>query len=158
MVVLESLCEGSEPAADSLLLGYADRCKSRLRTRLASGEEAALFLPRGSVLRDGDRLRARDGRIVEVRAAPEALMEVGSAEALRLVRAAYHLGNRHVAVEIGPGRLRFVADPVLARMLVGLGFEVAEKRAPFQPEAGAYAGDHRHGDEAGPARIHSYHR
>jgi urease accessory protein len=128
-----------------------------LRTRLASGEEVGLFLERGSILRGGDRLLANDGRIVEVVAAREALMEVRSTNPLSLTRAAYHLGNRHIAVEIGQTWLRFATDRVLGDMVAGLGFAVIKITAPFEPEAGAYAAGHSHGEPTTPgARIHQY--
>ncbi len=157
MIVIEHRAtDAAPPAAAQLVLPFDDRCKSRLRTRLADGGEVGLFLERGSILRGGDRLLANDGRIVEVVAAPEALMEVRSSNPLSLTRAAYHLGNRHVAVELGPTWLRFAADRVLGDMVMGLGFTVVEIVAPFEPEAGAYAG-HSHGEPTTPgARIHQY--
>ncbi|HSQ72817.1 MAG TPA: hypothetical protein VLM87_10375, partial [Rubrivivax sp.] len=97
MIVIEHRAPPDAPATERLVLPFDLRCKSRLRTRLEHGEEAGLFLERGTVLRAGDRLLANDGRVVEVAAAPEAVMEVRSGDALLLARAAYHLGNRHVA-------------------------------------------------------------
>ncbi|NDP47901.1 MAG: urease accessory protein UreE, partial [Sulfuriferula multivorans] len=117
------------------------------RTRLESGEEAGLFLERSTVLRAGDRLLANDGRVIEVIAAFEAVMEVRSGDALLLARAAYHLGNRHVAVELQLGLVRFAHDHVLGEMVRGLGLEVTESKAPFAPESGAYGG---HGGHAHP--------
>ena len=96
------------------------------------------------MLRGGDYLRANDGRIVRVVAADEELMQARCATAFELVRAAYHLGNRHVPVQIGEGWLRFQADEVLAQMLRGLNATVTTVTAPFEPEAGAYAGGHHH--------------
>ena len=161
MMVIENMSPAGAIATEELLLPFEARCKSRLRTRLASGEECGLFLDRGTVLRGGDRLAANDGRVVEVVAAPEALCEAVSGDPLLLLRAAYHLGNRHVAVEIGPGRLRFARDAVLAEMVRGLGLPVKDVEAPFEPESGAYAG-HAHpqghsadGEERGP-RIHDH--
>ena len=141
-----------------LPLPFELRQKSRLRTRLASGEEVGLFLDRGVILRGGDCLKAQDGRTVRVVAAPEALMEVASGDGRALARAAYHLGNRHTPVEVGEGRLRFAADHVLAEMLRGLGLAVTTLSAPFEPEAGAYAAGHQH--HSGEARhagiIHDF--
>jgi urease accessory protein len=85
-------------------------------------------------------------------------MEAHGADARTLARAAYHLGNRHVPVEVGAGWLRFQPDTVLAGMLTGLGVPVRELRAPFEPEAGAYAAGHQHGTVHGPGRIHQYDR
>lgn len=162
MIVIEQRAPKDRPATERLVLPFDLRCKCRLRTRLASGEEAGLFLERGSVLRAGERLLGNDGRVVEVVAAAEAVMEVRSDDALLLARAAYHLGNRHVAVELQPGLVRFARDPVLGEMVRGLGLAVVENEAPFEPERGAYGGHgghtHPHGHSAdgegrGP-RIH----
>ena len=112
-----------------------------MRTRLSTGEEAGLMLERGTVLRGGDRLLADDGRVIEVVAAPETVSTVTAAEPASLARAAYHLGNRHVALQIGPGWLRYLHDHVLDEMVIGLGFQVAVESAPFEPEGGAY-GNH----------------
>ncbi len=143
MLVIESRCDKAAHQ-EQLSLPFELRQKSRLRTRLASGEEAGLFLEHGSILRGGDCLRAIDGRIVLVVAADEALMQAQCATPFELGRAAYHLGNRHVPVQIGDGWLRFQADEVLANMLRGLKASVSEVTAPFEPEAGAYAGGHHH--------------
>lgn len=145
MLLLEAFAAAGTEADEQLLLPFDTRCKSRLRTRLASGEECGLFLPRGGVLRGGARLLGNDGRVVEVVAAPELLLEALSDDPLQLARAAYHLGNRHVAVQILPGRLRCARDHVLGEMLMGLGLPVAEVEAPFEPEAGAYGGHGAHG-------------
>jgi len=143
MLVIESRCDKAAHQ-EQLSLPFELRQKSRLRTKLASGEEAGLFLEHGSILRGGDCLRANDGRIVLVVAADEELMEAKCATPFELVRAAYHLGNRHVPVQIGEGWLRFQADDVLAQMLRGLKATVSKVSAPFEPEAGAYAGGHHH--------------
>ena len=143
------------------MLRFDTRCKSRLRAKLESGEVCGLFLPRGTVLRGGDKLLGSDGRVVEVVAASEALMEAPSEDPLLIAKAAYHLGNRHVAVELQPGRLRFAADHVLGDMVRGLGLPVVEVDAPFEPESGAYgAHPHPHGHSSdgegrGP-RIHDH--
>ena len=132
-----------------LVLPFELRQKSRLRTVVDSGEEIGLFLDRGTMLRGGDMLAADDGRIVGVRSADEDLQEARCADAESLARAAWHLGNRHAAVQVGDGWLRFVADDVLAAMLRGLGATVSSVRAPFEPEGGAYGGgDHAHAAEA----------
>ncbi len=143
MLVIESRCDRAAHQ-EQLSLPFELRQKSRLRTKLASGEEAGLFLEHGSILRGGDCLRANDGRIVLVVAADEELMEARCTTPFELVRAAYHLGNRHVPVQIGDGWLRFQADHVLAQMLRGLKATVSKVSAPFEPEAGAYAGGHHH--------------
>ncbi len=155
MLLIESLCAPTLPASEQLVLDFDARTKSRLRTRLASGEEVGLFLPRGTILRGGDKLQAQDGRVVEVVSAPEALVEARCANALELTRAAYHLGNRHVAVQVCEGALRIQQDHVLEHMLEGLGVQLTKLDAPFEPEAGAYAHGHHHSERgATEARIH----
>ncbi len=156
MLVAERLHAGSAAAAGQLVLPFDLRAKSRLRTRLASGEEIGLFLPSGTLLRGGMRIESNDGRIVEVIAADEPLLEARCADALLLARAAYHLGNRHVAVQVGDGWLRLQADKVLGDMLLGLGVELREVSAPFEPEAGAYSHGHQHDTMHGKGKIHQY--
>lgn len=140
MITITQRLTESRTADLDLVLPFQLRTKSRLRTALASGEEVGLFLERGSVLRDGDLLRADDGRVIRVVAAPETVSTVTSDDALALTRAAYHLGNRHVALQIGQGWLRYQHDHVLDDMVRGLGLDVRVEEAPFEPEAGAYGG------------------
>ena len=155
MLLIETLYTGDAPTSETLTLNFDARTKSRLRTQLASGEEVGLFLPRGTILRGGDKLQGADGRIVLVHAAPESLIEARCPNARELARAAYHLGNRHVAVEVGDGCLRIQADHVLEAMLRGLGAEVSAVTAAFEPEAGAYAHGHHHSERgATEAKIH----
>lgn len=149
MLIVRQRIAARDRADEELVLPFEQRQKSRLRTRLQSGEEIGLFLERGVVLRGGDCLVADNGRVVRVVAAPEALMEVRCADPEVLARAAYHLGNRHCPVAIGAGWLRFAADHVLAEMLLGMGLKPVAISAPFEPEAGAYgAGDHHHSSAA----------
>ncbi|WP_150696339.1 urease accessory protein UreE [Pandoraea terrae] len=133
--------------APALVLPFDDRKKSRLRAALATGEEVALFLPRGSVLRHGDLLVANDGGMIRVEAAPETVLLVSADTPQALMRAAYHLGNRHTPVEVGDGFLKLEYDPVLRDMLLRLDVHVAEALMPFEPEAGAYGGGHKHGHD-----------
>jgi len=138
-----------------LKLPFDSRQKSRLRTKLVSGEEVALLLPRGEILRGGDLVTASDGRVIEVVAEPEKLLHV---EADSLPRIAYHLGNRHVPVQVGEGFLRIAEDHVLEEMLKKLGAKVSEVEAPFEPEAGAYAGgQHQHDEMGHGGKIHDHH-
>ena len=154
MLVVQAKLDHPVPHDAVLVLPFELRQKSRLRTTVADGEEIGLFLPRGSVLRDGECLRCDDGRIVRVTAADENLLEVRCADADALARAAYHLGNRHTPVQVGTGWLRLADDDVLAGMLRGLGATVTVVRAPFEPEAGAYAASHHaHSAEAKHAGI-----
>ena len=139
-----------------LKLPFESRQKSRLRTQLASGEEVALLLPRGEVLRGGDLVTASDGRVIEVIAEVETLVHVECATPVELMRAAYHLGNRHIPVQVGDGFLRLAPDHVLEEMLKRLGAKVSAVEAPFEPEAGAYGGGHRHDEMGHGGKIHDH--
>lgn len=157
MLTLIARCEPVDHPYGELVLPFDLRIRSRLRTRLASGEEAVLRTERGAILRGGTCLKSEDGRVVRVSAAPEKVLHVTCADQFELTRAAYHLGNRHVSVEIGDGYLRIAADHVLRDMLLGLGAQVREMQAPFEPESGAYGGGHGHHDAAGHSgKIHQY--
>ena len=142
---------GHGPApAGTLTLALAQRVRSRLRVTLDDGTTAGLFLERGTTLRDGDLLGSDDGVVVQVRAAPETCSCVNCDDPLLLARAAYHLGNRHVPLQIGAGRLRYQHDHVLDDMTRGLGLAVTVEQVPFEPEPGAYGGhghQHAHGHE-----------
>ena len=137
-----------------LELPFEARQKSRFKAKLVSGEEVGVMLPRGEILRGGDLVTASDGRVFEIVSQPEELLNVECATPAALAKIAYHLGNRHVPVEVGEGYLRIAEDPVLERMLEGLGATVRRKTAPFEPEAGAYGGV---GHEHGAAKIHDHH-
>ena len=142
---LDRSIEGPRAAERRLVLPFGERSKSRLLALLDNGEEAGLFLERGSVLRHGDLLLADDGRVIEVQAARETVSTVHTGDAVMLARASYHLGNRHVALQIGAGWLRYQHDHVLDDMLRGFGLEVQVDEAPFEPEGGAYvAASHSH--------------
>jgi urease accessory protein len=131
---------------DAVALPWDTRCRTRLRVTLESGREAGIVLPRSERLRHGDQLRGEEGgqiSVVTVLAAEERLLEVRATELLALTRAAYHLGNRHVPVQVVDIlTLRLPVDRVLADLLEGLGLEVREVLAPFEPEGGAYDGGH----------------
>jgi urease accessory protein len=149
---VQSLAPEGAAAAATATLTFDERRKSRQRLRLDDGGEVALLLPRGTVLRAGDRLQADDGLVVAIAAAPETLSSVSTDHPLLLARAAYHLGNRHVPLEVASGRLRYQHDHVLDGMVRALGLAVDVVEAPFQPEAGAYGGqrhdhDHDHGHD-----------
>jgi urease accessory protein len=141
-----------------LLLPFDQRLKRWLFAALVSGEEVALKLPRGASLRGGDLLLAADGRVVEVIAAPERVVHIECPASSDLARFAYHLGNRHVPVQIGHGFLRISENHVLEEMLRRLGAKLKIIEAPFEPESGAYAGGHGHDDPSGDhiGRIHEF--
>jgi urease accessory protein len=147
VTLLLQITERIEPKMyfdDELILPFDQRRKSRVRVTLKSGIEAALMLERGTILRGGDFLRSGDGRTIKVIAANEPVSRVTASSAQQLMRAVYHLANRHVPLQIGDGWLRLEQDHVLKAMLLGLGMKVTEESAPFEPEAGAYGGSHHH--------------
>jgi urease accessory protein len=138
-----------------LRLPFESRQKTRLHTKLVSGEEVGLKLPRGEILRGGDLVTASDGRVIEIVAQPEKVLHIETRE---LAKVAYHLGNRHVPVQVGENFLRIAEDHVLEEMVRKLGAKVSRMEAPFEPEAGAYAGGHHQHDEMGHGgKIHDHH-
>lgn len=139
----------AEPGAQ-VTLTYDDRKRSRLRTRTDGGDELIIHVPRGAVLEDGDLLGASTGQVVQVRAASETVSAVYAADAVALARACYHLGNRHVPVQIEAGVARYQHDHVLDQMIRGLGLAVVVEQVPFQPERGAYGAGH------GPLHGHDH--
>jgi urease accessory protein len=143
-ITISTRAYGEGRAAARLILPFELRQRSRLLAELDSGEEVGLLMPRGTVLRGGDRLQSSDGRLVEVVAAPEQLSIVRSTDSRELARAAYHLGNRHIAVQITAESLRYLKDHVLDDMLRGQGLKVTSDVLPFEPEAGAYSSSHSH--------------
>jgi urease accessory protein len=129
------------PVRGHLVLPFERRQKTRQRARLSSGQEIGIQLTRGTVLRGGDRLRSPVGTVIEVVSAPEVVSTVPTRSLKDLARAAYHLGNRHVALEVGDGWVRYLADHVLDAMVEQLGLPVVRELEPFEPERGAY-GEH----------------
>ena len=152
--------QGLAPAlvkrAASVELDWDTRSKSRFDATDSDGRRLGVFLPRGRVLRGGDVLVAEDGSLVRVRAAAQPVLVVRPCaehgSPFDLLRAAYHLGNRHVQLELKPDRLQLEPDHVLADLLRQMHLRVSEERAAFEPESGAYAAgghghhDHAHGD------------
>jgi len=127
-----------QAAADSVVLDFDDRYRRRVAMTGTRGLAFMLDLEEAIVLRGGDALVLDDGRLIEVVAAPEALIEIRCNDALHLVRVAWHLGNRHLPTQIMPKALRIRRDHVIAEMVRGLGARVVEIEAPFDPEGGAY--------------------
>ncbi len=160
------LSPSDRPASEAngeLSLSWDQRRKSRLRATLNDGRDVAIVLARGACLRTGDVLASADGSVVvEVSGAPETVSTATATTAADLVRAAYHLGNRHVPVQLGPAWVRYQHDHVLDGMVEGLGLSVSVEQAVFSPEGGAYgdAGGHRHAhssrDEAEPSADHPH--
>ena len=131
-----------EPATVTLTLALEQRVKARQRVTLDDGREAGLFLERGETLRDGDCLAGEQGERVRIIAAAEPVSTAYADDPLLLARACYHLGNRHVALQIADGWVRYQPDHVLDDMVRRLGLRVAQEQAPFEPEAGAYRHHH----------------
>lgn len=144
-----------QPTDNLLILPFELRQKSRLRAQLSNGIEVGLFLPRGEVLRGGDCIKAEDGTLIKVEAASEQVSKVSHPDALMICRASYHLGNRHVPLQIGDGWLSYQHDHVLDDMVRGLGLTVSLETMAFEPEAGAYGG-HSHSHEHGHGHHHSH--
>ena len=150
----------SAKATHSLTLSYDARTKARFRARTHQGLEIGVKLARGKTLRGGDKLLAVDGTVIEVLAKPETLSRVELTDPLLLARICYHLGNRHVPLEIGAGFCQFQHDHVLDDMVVGLGGQVEVVQAAFEPESGAYhshaKGQNAHGHGSAHGHDHSH--
>ncbi len=132
-------------AADSITLDFDARHRRRMRMTTDGGVSFLLDLAETRILEDGDGLACDNGLTITVRAADETLLEVRCDSATELARVAYHLGNRHLSVQVLPNALRLRDDHVIADMLRQLGAQVVTVRAPFTPESGAYAQGHSHG-------------
>jgi urease accessory protein len=128
-----------KPVADTVVLDFDDRHRRRMAMTGTRGLEFLLDLEEAVALRGGDALVLEDGRLIEVVAAPEPLIEIRGADAAQLVRIAWHLGNRHLPTQITARGLRIRRDHVIEEMVRGLGGRVIEIEAPFDPEGGAYS-------------------
>jgi urease accessory protein len=136
--------------ADTVVLDFDDRHRRRMAMTGTRGLEFLLDLENAVALRGGDALVLEDGRLVEVVAAPEPLIEIRGTDPQHLVRVAWHLGNRHLPTQITARGLRIRRDHVIEAMVKGLGARVIEIESPFDPEGGAYAGGHAHAPESAP--------
>ncbi|MEM7209911.1 MAG: urease accessory protein UreE [Pseudomonadota bacterium] len=146
MIKLTQRIESGDASA-SVTLALHDRVRARLRVTLDDGRDAGVFLNRGPIMRGGDLLLSDDGELVKIVAAVELLSVVLTDNPHLLARACYHLGNRHVPLQIMPGEVRYQHDHVLDNMIRGLGLEPRKDTMPFEPEAGAYSehgSDHSH--------------
>ena len=148
----------TQSAADTVVLDFAARHRRRMAMTGTRGLDFLLDLENAVALRGGDALVLEDGRLIEVVAAAEPLLEIRGADPLHLVRVAWHLGNRHLPTQIMPKGLRIRRDHVIEAMVKGLGARIIEIEAPFDPEGGAYASSHAHAPEAhAHAHAHSSH-
>jgi urease accessory protein len=148
--------------AAQLVLDWDIRQKSRFDATASDERHVGVFLPRGTVVRGGDVLLTQDGSLLRVVAAPQPVLRITACpdhpaqdQAFDLMRAAYHLGNRHVPIELRPDHLKIEPDHVLADMLRAMHLTVVEVREPFEPEAGAY-GDHGAGAHGGHNHHHGH--
>ena len=139
---------------DRVLIDFDRRHRRRILLATEGGGEVLLDLPQPARLRDGDGLQLDTRGVVRVCAKPEPLLEIHTHDEGELVRIAWHLGNRHLPVQLFRDRIRIRADHVIEEMVEGLGGHVDPIEAPFDPEAGAYAGGHQHhhDDEEGHHR------
>jgi urease accessory protein len=152
--------------AASVELDWDVRQKSRFECIDSQGRPLGVFLPRGTVVRGGDVLLAEDGSMIRVTAQPQAVMVIRQGERgspFDLLRAAYHLGNRHVAIELQPDELKIEPDHVLAEMLRGMRLAVTDTFGPFEPESGAYGShashlheDNHQGPRPGEPHTHDH--
>jgi len=144
---------------DKVTLTFQQREKSRLKVTLPTQEEIGLFLPRGTVLKAGDVLTNEADQMLQVIAAAETVSTIKSDDLHLLLRIAYHLGNRHVPLQVESTWLRYAHDHVLDDMVRLLGGDVLVEQAPLHPEKGAYGGghSHEHHHEHEHAHSHSHH-
>lgn len=139
-------------AVESIELSFDTRQKSRFRATLKNGTDIGADLPRTGILRSGSFIATDDGDILRVDAKPETLMQVSTDKSFDLLKAAYHLGNRHVPLMLTSTALYFEPDHVLAEMVQGLGLTVKTVQHPFEPESGAYA-QHQHEHRLSPIKT-----
>ena len=150
--------------AATVELDWDVRQKSRFEATDSQGRTVGVFLPRGTVVRGGDVLVGEDGSLLQVHAAPQPVLRITHCTAhgspFDLIRAAYHLGNRHVPIELKPDHLKIEPDHVLAEMLHAMHMTVREVQEPFEPEGGAYGDSammgHDHGHGHGHSHPHDY--
>ncbi|HAN32895.1 MAG TPA: urease accessory protein UreE [Gammaproteobacteria bacterium] len=143
--------KSSENVDGSVTLDLQQRVKSRLKTRSDSGDDIGIFMERGTILEDGDLIRDLEGYVLEVVAASETLSSIYSDDPLLLARACYHLGNRHVELQIKNTSIHYRHDHVLDDMIKSFGLDVVIESLPFQPENGAY---HSHADSHSHSHEH----
>ncbi|MBV9394152.1 MAG: urease accessory protein UreE [Methylobacteriaceae bacterium] len=142
--VVRKLAVKPERVVDSVTLDHEHRHRRRIKLTSDGDLEFLLDLDKASGLEDGDALKLEDGRLVLVKAAPQKLVEIKAENPLRLLRIAWHIGNRHTPAEITPGAIYIEEDHVLAEMVRGHGCSVTPVTRPFRPERGAYDHDHAH--------------
>lgn len=151
---IDKVDNGEGVPVTTLTLPLDLRQKSRQRVELDNGREASIFLRRGSVLHNNDLLISKDNTVIRVLAADEQLSVATCKDPLLFAKACYHLGNRHMPLQIEKEQIIYLHDHVLDDMLRGLGLEVEQMYAPFEPEAGAYGGKASHAGHLGHSHGH----
>jgi urease accessory protein len=147
--ILRKAAVRPERVADTVTLDHEGRQRRRVALKADGGLDFLLDLDKPTALDDGDAVRLDDGRLIQVRAAPERLLEVRAENPLRLMRVAWHIGNRHTPAEITADAVYIEEDHVLAEMVRGQGCTATPVTRPFRPERGAYAHDHGHDHQHG---------
>lgn len=146
--------------AATVTLDWDTRQKSRFDATDSQGRALGVFLPRGTVVRGGDVLVAEDGSLIRVQAADQAVLRITACpehgSAFDLMRAAYHLGNRHVPIEMQPDHLKIEPDHVLAELMRAMHMIVTDTQAPFEPEGGAYGDNAMMGHAHGHGHSHAH--
>jgi urease accessory protein len=157
--VVDVLAPGgwSGPVADRITLDYDGRHRRRIVLTADRGERFLLDLPHSRLLPGGAALELEDGRLIEVIARPEELLEVRAADTPALLRLAWHIGNRHLTAQVEASRILIRRDHVIAAMLQGLDATVREVVEPFDPEGGAYGGAHQSHDHGDHDHGHGHH-
>ncbi|MDE1567265.1 urease accessory protein UreE [Aquabacter sp. P-9] len=157
--IIRHLAVRADQVVDTITLDHHARHRRRIALTSDTGAEFLLDLDRATVLDDGDALVLDDGRLIRVKAAPETLLEITTFNPLRLMRAAWHLGNRHVPTELTENALYVADDKVIEEMLRGIGAATVAVVRPFRPERGAYeaAQEHSHGEHGHGEHGHGEH-
>jgi urease accessory protein len=146
--VLRKAAVKADRVVETLTLDHEDRNRRRVALKGDAGLHILLDLDKPTALNDGDAIRLEDGRLVQIKAAPQSLLEIRADNPLRLMRVAWHIGNRHTPAEITADAIYIENDHVLAEMIRGQGCAMAMVERPFQPERGAYDHGHDHGAHA----------
>lgn len=146
-----------ERVVDTLTLDHEDRNRRRLALKADGGLDVLLDLDKATALADGDAVKLEDGRLVLIKAAPQALLEIRADNPLRLMRVAWHIGNRHTPAEITGDAIYIEDDHVLAEMIRGQGCAMSTVNRPFQPERGAYDHGHAHAHDDACGCGHDHH-
>lgn len=157
MLEAHEIVHDQSPQAElAIELTFDDRQKSRHKGVTQCGKEIGWFIERGHVLKEGDFLKCTTGELIRIVSAQESVSTVYAKTSLDLTRAAYHLGNRHVPLQITDSFLRYQHDHVLDEMVKGLGLNVETESAPFQPEPGAYSSGHSSTHSYGHSHSHTH--